>query len=138
MAVPLPSGPAGIGSTAGVSGLGLVKDAPNQIGAEAFIEYLTRPEVQVKLEKGTTGLIPTVLEAKALVGDDSQGEVMTAGLSVLEEGVLSQVPADDFQDWGAVKQVFDETFVSVVFKYQSQLNESALDKAAEMLEEVRK
>jgi multiple sugar transport system substrate-binding protein len=135
---PMPSGPEGIGSVAGFRGVGLVEGAPNQEGAEAFITYLTSPEVQVKLEKGTNGLIPTVLESRSLFGRDPQGEVMAAGLSVLEAGVLSETPADDFQDWGAVKQVFDDTFLTVVLRNWSTLNEAALENAAEQLEELRK
>jgi len=135
---PMPSGPAGIGSVAGFRGVGLVEGAPNQEGAEAFITYLTSPEVQVKLEKGTNGLIPTVVESRSLLGEDPQGKVMAAGLSVLEAGVLSETPADDFQDWGAVKQVFDDTFLTVVLKNWGELNEKALEDAAEQLEELRK
>ena len=73
MVAPMPSGPAGIGSVVGFRGVGLLKDAPNQEGAEAFIAYLTSPEVQVKLEKGTNVLIPTVLEARNLLGDVPPG-----------------------------------------------------------------
>ena len=135
---PMPSGSVGIGSVAGFRGVGLVEGAPNQQGAEAFIAYLTSPAVQVKLEKGTNGLIPTVLESRNLLGSDPHEQVMAAGLSVLEAGVLSETPADDFQDWSAVKQIFDDAFLKVVLNYWGELNEKALDDAAEQLEELRK
>ena len=63
---------------------------------------------------------------------------MAAGLSVLEGGVLSEIPFDDFQDWGAVKQVFDDTFLTVVLKNWNPASATALEDAAEQLEELRK
>ena len=43
---PAPSGPAGIGSIAGVSGYAILKGAPNYDLSVAFLEYLTSPSAQ--------------------------------------------------------------------------------------------
>jgi multiple sugar transport system substrate-binding protein len=48
IAVPAPSGPKGLGYMSAVAGLAIPKGAPNQRGAEALIDYLTRPENQGK------------------------------------------------------------------------------------------
>ncbi|MCD4672507.1 MAG: extracellular solute-binding protein [Anaerolineaceae bacterium] len=135
---PMPRGPAGIGSVAGFSGLALLAGAPNQAGADAFMAYLTSPEVQVKIEKGTNGLVPTVIEAGLIAGEDAQGQVMAAGIKVLELGVVSGIPAGEYQDWGAVKQIFDDAFIKIVLNSRGELNESALEDSAELLEELRK
>lgn len=46
IAVPAPSGPAGRGYLSALVGLAIPKGAPNQRGAEALIEWLTRPRQQ--------------------------------------------------------------------------------------------
>jgi multiple sugar transport system substrate-binding protein len=138
LVVPAPSGPSGIGSVAGISGLALMEDAPNQAGAEAFLEYLSRPDIQVKISKGTNGLIPSVLEAANIAGDDVQGKVIAAGVGVLEDGVVSGIPADDFQDWGAAKQIFDDAFARIVLNGNGKVDEAYLTKAAGLLDEIRK
>ena len=61
-------GPAGIGTIAGVSGYAIMKDAPNYDLAVEFLEYLTRPDIQVKIAKGTGGFIPPVQEAMDIPG----------------------------------------------------------------------
>jgi multiple sugar transport system substrate-binding protein len=43
---PAPAGPKGRYYMSVLAGLGILKGAPNKAGAEAMIEYLTRPEVQ--------------------------------------------------------------------------------------------
>lgn len=135
---PAPSGPAGIGSIAGTSGYAIMKDAPNKEGAIALLEYITRPEVQVKLAKGTGGFIPPVQEAVEFVGDDPQDEVIIKAISVLENGVVSGVPGGDFQDWGAVKQIFDNLFEQMIFNGDGTVDQALLDEAVAQLDALRK
>ena len=135
---PAPSGPAGIGSIAGTSGYAIMKDAPNYDGAVALLEYITRPEVQVKLAKGTGGFIPPVQEAVDFVGDDPQDEVITKAISVLENGVVSGVPGGDFQDWGAVKQIFDDIFEEMILNGDGTVDEALLEDAVARLDALRK
>lgn len=111
---PAPSGPAGIGSIAGVSGYAILKDAPNYDLAVKFLEYLTRPDIQVKIAKGTGGFIPPVLEAMDYLGDEAIDEVINMAVMVLETGVVSGVPGYLYQDWGAVKQCFDDVFEDTI------------------------
>jgi multiple sugar transport system substrate-binding protein len=107
---PAPSGPDGIGTIAGVSGYAVMKGAPNYDLAIEFLEYLTRPDIQVKLAKGTGGFIPPVEEAIEYLGDEAIDEVINKAILVLNNGVVSGVPAGDYQDWGAVKMCFDDVF----------------------------
>jgi multiple sugar transport system substrate-binding protein len=46
--VPAPKGPKGLYYMSVLAGLGIPKSSPNKAGAEAFIDYMTTPEVQGK------------------------------------------------------------------------------------------
>jgi multiple sugar transport system substrate-binding protein len=107
---PAPTGPVGTGSIAGVSGYAIMKGSANYDLALTFLEFLTRPDIQVKIAKGTGGFIPPVSEAMAFLGDEAIDEVINKAILVLEKGVVSGVPAGDYQDWSAVKQCYDDIF----------------------------
>jgi multiple sugar transport system substrate-binding protein len=111
---PAPSGPAGIGSIAGVSGYAIMKGTANYDLAVSFLEYLTRPDIQVKLAKGTGGFIPPVEEARDYLGDEAIDEVINKAVLVLNQGVVSGVPAYLYQDWGAVKACYDDVFEDTI------------------------
>ena len=107
---PAPGGPNGIGSIAGVSGYAVMKGSAHYDLAISFLEYLTRPDIQVKLAKGTGGFIPPVEEARDFLGNEAIDEVINKAVLVLNNGVVSGVPAGNYQDWGAVKACFDDVF----------------------------
>jgi multiple sugar transport system substrate-binding protein len=133
---PAPAGPAGIGSIAGTSGFAIMKGAPNPELAETFLEYITRPDIQLKLSKGTGGFIPPVEEALEFLGNEPTDEVISKALLVLENGIVSGVPGGDFQDWGAVKQVFDNLFENMVLK--GNVDQAMLDAASAEMDALRK
>jgi len=111
---PAPTGPAGTGSIAGVSGYAVMKGSANYDLAVMFLEYLTRPDIQVKIAKGTGGFIPPVSEAMEYLGNEAIDEVINKAVLVLEKGVVSGVPAGNYQDWGAVKQCYDDIFEDTI------------------------
>lgn len=133
---PAPSGPAGIGSIAGASGFAIMKDAPNPELAKTFLEYITRPDIQLKLSKGTGGFIPPVQEALDFLGNEPTDEVISKALLVLENGRVSGVPGSDYQDWGAVKKVFDNLFENMIL--EGKVDQAMLDAANAELEALRK
>jgi len=135
---PAPEGPAGIGSIAGVSGYGIMKDAPHKELAIKFLEYITRPDMQVKISKGTGGFIPPVEEALNYLGDDPEDEVVAQAIMVLSKGRVSGVPGGDYQDWGAVKKVFDDVFVDMVLNGDGTVDKVLLDEAKVKLDALRK
>jgi multiple sugar transport system substrate-binding protein len=135
---PVPEGPAGIGSIAGVSGYGILKNAPHFELAIKFLEYITRPDMQVKIAKGTGGFIPPVEEALNYLGDDPEDEVVAKAVMVLSKGRVSGVPGGDYQDWGAVKKVFDDVFVDMVLNGDGTVDTALLDKAQAALDALRK
>ena len=84
--VPVPAGPKGRGFILVVAGLAIPKDAPAKQEAWALIEYLTRPEVQVKVLENV-GFFPSVNEAV--------GAIPSGPLKVMAQGVNAQVSAGD-------------------------------------------
>ena len=135
---PVPEGPAGIGSIAGVSGYGVLKNAPHKELAIKFLEYITRPDMQVKIAKGTGGFIPPVEEALNYLGDDPEDEVVAKAVMVLSKGRVSGVPGGDYQDWGAVKKVFDDVFVEMVLNGDGTVDKALLNEAQAKLDALRK
>ncbi len=135
---PAPAGPNGIGTIAGVSGYAIMKGAPNYDLAVMFLEYLTRPDIQVKISKGTGGFIPPVQEAIDYMEDEAIDEVMSKAIVVLEKGVVSGVPAYKYQDWGAVKEVFDDVFKAMVLEGDGTVDQALLDESAGRLDALKK
>ena len=135
---PVPKGPAGRGSIAGVSGFAIMKNAPHKDLAIKFLEYITRPDMQVKISKGTGGFIPPVEEAVKYLGDDPEDEVIAKAVEVLKNGKVSGVPGQKFQDWGAVKKVYDDVFVKMVLKGNGKVNMDILNEAKKKLDALRK
>ncbi len=84
--VPVPAGPKGRGFILVIAGLAIPKNAPDKDAAWKLIEYLTRPEVQVKVLENT-GFFPTVKEATA--------KIPSGPLKILAKGVSAQENAPD-------------------------------------------
>jgi len=134
---PAPSGPVGTGSIAGVSGYAVMKGSANYDLAIEFLEYLTRPEIQVKLAKGTGGFIPPVQEAIDYLGNEAIDEVINKAVLVLENGVVSGVPGGDYQDWGAVKACFDDVFADTILP-GADVTQDRLDEAQACVDALHK
>jgi multiple sugar transport system substrate-binding protein len=135
---PAPEGPAGIGSIAGVSGYGVMKGAPHKELAIKFLKYITSPDMQVKISKGTGGFIPPVEEALNYLGDAPEDEVVAKAIMVLSKGNVSGIPGQDFTDWGAVKKVFDDVFLEMVLNGDGTVDKAILDGAKVKLDAIRR
>jgi multiple sugar transport system substrate-binding protein len=68
MVVPAPSGPKGLGYMSVINGLAIPRDAPNKAGAEALIDWLTRPQQQ-SVTGATLGFFPAI-QGVSLSGPD--------------------------------------------------------------------
>lgn len=86
IAVPVPAGPKGRGFILVIAGLAIPKGAPNRDDAWKLIDYLTRPETQVKVLE-SVGFSPSVQEAS--------GKLPEGPLRVLAEGVNRQLSTHD-------------------------------------------
>jgi len=134
---PAPKGPNGIGSIAGTSGFAVLKGAENSEMAMKFIEFMTRPEIAVKVAKGTGGFLPPIDEAIAELGDTPTDEVIKKGVMVLQNGVVSGVPGGDYTSWGAVKQVYDDIFREMIIG-TGVYDQALIDDAQMKLEALKK
>lgn len=132
---PAPTGPVGTGSIAGVSGYAIMKGSANYDLALNFLEYLTRPDIQVKIAKGTGGFIPPVQEAIDFLGDEAIDEVINKAVLVLENGVVSGVPAGNYQDWGAVKMCYDDVFEDTILT-GGDITQERLDEAQQCVDDL--
>jgi len=63
---------------------------------------------------------------------------MTKAIMVLEHGVPSGVPGYLYQDWGAVKKVFDDVFEEMILNGDGTVDQARLDAAATELEALLK
>jgi multiple sugar transport system substrate-binding protein len=133
LAIPAPSGPFGRGYIAILAGLGIPKTAPNRDAAAQLIEYLTRPETQVKILEGV-GFFPSVAEAA--------GAVPPGALKVLAEGVSNQAGAPDALPalipgglgprGGEFGKIYRDTFIRIVL--QGEDIQTVLQEQGELLD----
>jgi len=84
--VPVPRGPKGRGYITVAVGLAIPIDAPQKENAIKLIDYLTKPDIQVKILENV-GFFPTVKEA--------EGAIPVGALKILATGVLAQSGAAD-------------------------------------------
>jgi len=84
--VPVPRGPKGRGFILVVVGLAIPKGAPNTDASWKLIEYLTRPDVQVKILENV-GFFPSTNEAV--------GKIPSGPLKIMAVGVNKQVGSKD-------------------------------------------
>ncbi len=135
----MPKGPKGRGIIVGFSGMALIKNSQNQKTALGIIKYLTKPDIQVQLARGTGGFVPAVEAAlKFLDVNDPQDIVIRKAIHELKGNVVaSGVPGSKYKDWGAVKMVFDNIFERVLLR-KEKLTDKMLDEAAEKIKELRK
>jgi multiple sugar transport system substrate-binding protein len=107
---PVPKGPKGKGSIAGTQGFAIPVNSPNRDMAIKLIEYMTRPDIMLKLARGAGGWIPPVSEAVEQLGTAAQDEVIRMAIDVMDNGVLAFIPPayTASGNWGQIKQVYDD------------------------------
>jgi multiple sugar transport system substrate-binding protein len=107
---PVPKGPEGKGSIAGTQGFAIPVNSPNRDVAIKLIEYMTRPDIMLKLARGAGGWIPPVSEAVDQLGSAAQDEVIKMAIDVMDNGNLSFLPPAYLAagNWGQIKQVYDD------------------------------
>lgn len=125
-----PSGSAGVGSTSGAWCYGIQKGAPHQDLAEAFMEYIARPEVNYEFCTNYGGALSTIEEVGDLLSDDDA--VMKAGISILDKANVSGVPSTQYSDWNAVKLLYGDVFNEILSTKQVPSDDYLKAKQAEL------
>jgi len=115
LALPSPSGPKGLGFMPVVVGLAIPVTAPNQKGAEALIEYLTRPEVQITTlrEVGFFPVIDVEYPATIAAGIRAQGEAVSKQAAAAN-AIPAMLPVGLGPRSGEINKIYRDAFTRIV------------------------
>ncbi len=135
VAFPAPSGPKGRGYMPVVAGLAVPKGAPDPAGAEALIEYLTRPEIQIRTAE-TSGFFPVV---KATLPADMPPGIKLAAAAIAAtqnatDVVPSLLPIGLGTKDGEFNKIYLDTFQRIVLRGQDV--RQVLDREAQDLRRI--
>jgi len=114
---PAPAGPKGRGYMAVVAGLSIAKGAPNRAGAEALIEYLTKPEVQVTTaaEVGFFPVAKVDLPANLAPGIKLEAAAVDKTQSA-PDALVSFLPVGLGDKGGEFNKVYMDSFQRIVLR----------------------
>jgi multiple sugar transport system substrate-binding protein len=132
---PAPSGPKGLAYMPVLAGLAIPKGAPNRAGAEALIEYMTKPETQI-LTLREVAFFPVVQADMPtnLSKGVSMEAVAVAQQTNAENALPSLLPVGLGAKGGEFNKVFIETFQRIVLKNEDI--KTVLDEEAQNMQTV--
>lgn len=136
VAFPAPIGPKGRGFMPVLTGLGIVKSAPNPEGAASVIEYLTRPDVQLAILREIGGFFPVIqvaMPADLPAGVKLAAEAV-AKQSASPNAVPSLLPVGLGVRDGEFNRVFVDTFARIVLRREDVRR--VLDQQAEKMRRI--
>jgi multiple sugar transport system substrate-binding protein len=132
---PAPSGPKGRGYMAVVAGLAIAKGAPNRAGAEALIDYLTKPEVQL-ITASEVGFFPVVkadLPANLNPGIKLEAAAVDKTQNA-PDALVSFLPVGLGDKGGEFNKVYMDTFQRIVLR--GEPIRAVLDSEADALKAI--
>jgi multiple sugar transport system substrate-binding protein len=115
VALPAPSGPKGLGYMPVAVGLAIPVTAPNQEGAEALIEYMTRPEVQVAVlrEIGFFPVIDIEYPGYVALGIRMEGAAVSKQAAAAN-AVPAMLPVGLGPRGGEINKIYRDAFTRIV------------------------
>jgi multiple sugar transport system substrate-binding protein len=116
--VPTPRGPKGRGFILVIVGLAIPKNAPHEDAAWKLIDYLTRPETEVKILKNV-GFFPSVQEAAGAVPEGPL-KVLAKGVNNLlntKDALVAMIPSLGAKG-GDFKEIYITAFQRIVLQGQ--------------------
>jgi multiple sugar transport system substrate-binding protein len=126
LAVPAPTGPKGLGYMSAVVGLAIPKNSPNAHGAEALIDWLTRPQQQAAASASLS--FSPVVHGVALSGAPSAESGVASIYQSDREGLESVPPAGLGSSADDFTSVYQDTFARIILHGEdipTVLNEEA-------------
>jgi multiple sugar transport system substrate-binding protein len=119
IAVPAPRGPRGLGYMSVVVGLAIPRTAPNKAGAEALIDYLTRPRNQVAAGVAI-GFFP-VVEGVRMTGSDAPAYLtaeagVAARYAANKNAVVALLPVGLGSTSDRFTLVYQDSFTRIVLR----------------------
>jgi multiple sugar transport system substrate-binding protein len=133
--VPSPRGPKGLGFITVIAGLSIPKGAPNAEAAATVIEYLTRPQTQIKVLQGVA-FFPTVREASGMlpVGPERVLATGVTAQATARGGKTALLPIGLGARVGEFVPAYLDAFRAIMI--QGQPIEQVLDRQARVLNDL--
>jgi len=119
IAIPSPTGPAGLGFISVLVGLGIPGTSPDAAAAASLIKYLTSPDAQVKILQGV-GFFPVVQEASGVVPSGAL-QILAAGVSAQASSpnaIPALIPGGISDEY---KKIYRDTFVQIVIQGEEDI-----------------
>ncbi|WP_293799964.1 ABC transporter substrate-binding protein [uncultured Bosea sp.] len=135
VAFPAPSGPKGLGYMPVVAGLAIAKGAPQAEAAKQLIEYLTRPDVQVKTAKAVAFFPVAKVDLPADIDPGLKLEIdAVQKMTSAKNALVSLLPVGLDQRGGEFDKVYLDTFQRIVLRGEDP--KAALDRQGEVLKRI--
>lgn len=135
VAFPAPSGPMGLGYMPVVAGLAIAKGAPQAEQAKQLIEYLTRPDVQVKTAKAVAFFPVAKVDLPADIDPGLKLEIdAVQKMTSAKNALVSLLPVGLDQRGGEFDKVYVDTFQRIVLRGEDP--KAALDRQGEALKRI--
>jgi multiple sugar transport system substrate-binding protein len=135
VAFPAPSGPKGLGYMPVVAGLAIAKGAPQAEAAKQLIEYLTRPDVQVKTAKAVAFFPVAKVDLPSDIDPGLKLEIdAVQKMTSAKNALVSLLPVGLDQRGGEFDKVYLDTFQRIVLRGEDP--KAALDRQGEALKRI--
>ncbi|WP_089174004.1 ABC transporter substrate-binding protein [Bosea sp. AS-1] len=135
VAFPAPSGPKGLGYMPVVAGLAIAKGAPQAEQAKQLIDYLTRPDVQVKTAKAVAFFPVAKVDLPSDIDPGLKLEIdAVQKMTSAPNALVSLLPVGLDQRGGEFDKVYLDAFQRIVLRGEDP--KAALDRQAEALKRI--
>lgn len=135
VAFPAPSGPKGLGYMPVVAGLAIAKGAPQAEAAKQLIEYLTRPDVQVKTAKAVAFFPVAKVDLPADIDPGLKLEIdAVQKMTSARNALVSLLPVGLDQRGGEFDKIYLDTFQRIVLRGEDP--KAALERQGEALKRI--
>lgn len=135
VAFPAPSGPKGLGYMPVVAGLAIAKGAPQAEQAKQLIDYLTRPDVQMKTAKAVAFFPVAKVDLPSDIDPGLKLEIdAVQKMTSAPNALVSLLPVGLDQRGGEFDKVYLDAFQRIVLRGEDP--KAALDRQAEALKRI--
>lgn len=135
IAFPAPAGPKGLGYMPVVAGLAIAKGAPQAEQAKQLIDYLTRPDVQVKTAKAVAFFPVAKVDLPSDIDPGLKLEIdAVQKMTSAPNALVSLLPVGLDQRGGEFDKVYLDAFQRIVLRGEDP--KAALDRQAEALKRI--
>lgn len=103
------------GTTAGAWAYGILNESKNQKAAQAWIKFITDPEINYLYCSGLGGVISPIMEVRTHLGTSNSDKIMAMGISMLDDDVKAiVVDTSHYTSWNDVKLLYTELYQKLI------------------------